>query len=123
MKAVIVLLALFLPACSLLEDDKKWTYPAGIDSLSIEKIELHTVDFLAHISCGSMCWNAYYFQKSEDGNDVYLKLFVTSGGTACPDVCVERSFTYKYRVLYSGTYNFHFWKNDSSNIDTTITFN
>jgi hypothetical protein len=123
MKAFIVLLALLLPACSLLEDDEKWTYPAGIDSLSIEKIEFRTVDFLAHISCGSMCWNGYYFQKSEDGNDVYLKLFVTSDGTACPAVCVERSFSYKYRVLNSGTYNFLFWKNDSTSIDTTITFN
>ena len=123
MKAFIVLLAFLLSACSLLEDDEKWTYPAGIDSLSIEKIEFRTVDFLAHISCGSMCWNGYYFQKSEDGNDVYLKLFVTSDGTACPEVCVERSFPYKYRVLYSGTYNFLFWKNDSTSIDTTITFN
>ena len=123
MKAFIVLLALLLPACSLLEDDEKWTYPAGIDSLSIEKIEFRTVDFLAHISCGSMCWNGYYFQKSEDGNVVYLKLFVSSDGNACPAVCVERSFSYKYRVLNSGTYNFLFWKNDSTSIDTTITFN
>lgn len=123
MKAFIVLLALLLPACSLLEDDEKWTYPAGIDSLSIEKIEFRTVDFLAHISCGSMCWNVYYFQKSEDGNVVYLKLFVSSDGNACPAVCVERSFSYKYRVLNSGTYNFLFWKNDSTSIDTTITFN
>lgn len=123
-KATSFLLIIFvLSACSSFEDEKNWSYTAGIDSISVEKIEFRSVDFLAHISCGSMCWSGYYFEKSEIGNDIFLKLFVTSDGSPCPAVCVERSFPYKYRVFLPGSYTFHFWRNDSTSIDTTITFN
>lgn len=124
MKKIFLLLPLILlNSCSLFEDENTYTFPAGIDSLSIDKIELRTIDFSTHIFCGSMCWNGYYFEKTENGNDIYLKLFVTSDGNACPAVCVERSFPYKFRASFPGTYSFHFWRNDSTNIDTTITIN
>ncbi len=124
MKTLILsLIIILLPACSLMEDETNLNFPAGIDSLAVEKLELRTVDFSTHIFCGSMCWTGYYFRKTESGNDIYLKLFVTSDGNACPCVCVERSFSYKYRVIYPGTYTFHFWRNDSTIIDTTIIFN
>lgn len=118
------IIALILQACSVFEDEEKtWIFSAGIDSLSIERIESHTVYFSAHISCGSMCWNGYYFEKSETGNEVFVKLYVTSDGSPCPAVCVERSFPYKHKALQTGSYKFHFWQNDSTSIDTTIIFN
>ena len=122
-KIFLLLLLILLTSCSLLEDESTHTFPAGIDSLSIGEIELRTTDFSTHIICGSMCWNGYYFEKTENGNNIYLRLFVTSDGNPCPAVCVERSFPYKFRALSPGNYSFHFWRNDSTNIDTTITIN
>lgn len=122
-KLFLFLLLIFLTSCSLFEEENTHTLPAGIDSISIEKIELRTVDFSTHIICGSLCWNGYYFEKTENGNDIYLRLYVTSDGNPCPAVCVERSYPYKFRAMFPGTYNFHFWNNDSTNIDTTITIN
>lgn len=122
-KTYYFLLVIFiLSACSSFEDENIYKHAVWIDSLSVEKVELRTVDFTAHIFCGSMCWDGYYFEKFEQGSDIYLKLFVTSDGSACPAVCIERSFPYKYRVFLPGSYTFHFWKNDSTSIDTTIIF-
>jgi hypothetical protein len=121
MKPLHILLVLVIPACSVFEDNELYRFPAGIDSIAVEKITFLTIDFSIHIYCGSMCWNGYYFEKTKINNDIYLNLFVTSDGNPCPAVCVNRSFPYKYRVLFPGTYTFHFMKNDSTSIDTTIT--
>lgn len=118
-----LLLILTIQSCSLNEDDTYRSFPVWLDSLAVEKVELRTVDFSVHIYCGSMCWNGYYFQMNENGNNINLKLFVTADGNPCPDVCVERSFPFKYTALHSGTFAFSFWQNDSTSLDTTIVFN
>lgn len=124
MKKLFLFLAIIsLPRCSIFEEDANYTYPAGIDSVAIESSEFRTIEFSTHIFCGSMCWNGYYFEKSEYSDDIYFKLYVFSNGNACPDVCVHRFFPYRFRSPHSGSYTFHFWRNDSTSIDTTINFN
>lgn len=110
-------------SCSVLEPDDRYSSPAGIDSISITKSDARSVNFLAYIYCGSMCWNDYYFTSSIKGNEIELKLHVSFSGNPCPAVCVEQEYPYLYQTYIPGTYKFRFWQNDSTSIDITITFN
>lgn len=123
MKTTILLMLFLIPACSVFEDETQLNFPAGVDSLSVEITGNKTAEFTAYLYCGSMCWTGYYFVSDQEGNDIYVKLFVTTDGRICPAVCVEQSYKFEYTSLYPGTYNFHFFRTDTTSLDTTISFN
>ena len=121
MKTIIHLfLLIILSSCTIFEDDEiKRQIP--VDSISVNNISNLSVDFTASIFCGSLCWKNTYFEKKISGSDVFIKTFaISDGSSACPDVCVDYQTPIHISLLSAGSYTFHFWQSDTSNIDTTI---
>jgi hypothetical protein len=101
------------------EDDI--TSPIPVDSISVNNTSSLTADFTATIYCGSYCWKKTYFEKSISGNNVFIKTFaISEGSSVCPAVCVEYQIPINIDLQTSGSYTFHFWKSDSTSIDTTL---
>jgi hypothetical protein len=101
------------------EDDI--TRPIPVDSISVNNTSNLTADITATIFCGSYCWKNTYFEKSINGNKVFIKTFaVSDGSSVCPAVCVEYQILINIALQTSGSYTFHFWKSDSTSIDTTL---
>ena len=123
MKLLLFLIAvLFVSACSVFEDDEI-RRPFPVDSISVNSISNLTANFTAVSFCGSYCWKETYFEKSISGSDVFIKTFAVSDGSAvCPQVCVEHQTSIIISLPGSGSYTFHFWKSDTSSIDTTLVF-
>lgn len=121
MKKIIILLsAIAIYSCSVFEENKI-NHPIPVDSISVKNTSLNA-EFTAIILCGSYCWENTYFEKSISGSDVFIKTFAVSDGSAvCPQVCVEYQTPINISLPMSGNYTFHFWKTDTSSIDTTIT--
>jgi hypothetical protein len=68
-----------------------------------------------------MCWKETYYKSSIKGNDVFIKAFaVTDVSAVCPAVCVETEIPILIQLKVSGSYTFHFWRSDTSSIDTTL---
>ena len=123
MKQIIFLfLATIISACSSFEDEEI-IRPIPVDSIFVNSISSHSVHFTTTIFCGSMCWKNTYFKKRIVGEDVFLKTFaVLDGSSVCPAVCVEVETPINIILQSTGSYTFHFWKSDTSSIDTTIVF-
>ena len=118
----ILLLVKALSACSLFEENDI-THPIPVDSISVNNTSSLTADFTAKIYCGSYCWKNTCFEKSINGNNVFIKTFAVSDeSSVCPAVCVEYQIPINITLPVSGSYTFHFWKSDTSSIDTTIIF-
>lgn len=117
-----LLLTILISSCSSFEDEEE-RHSIPIDSISVNSISNLTVNFTATIFCGSYCWKETYFEKSISGSDVFIKTFaVSDGSSVCPQVCVEYQTPINISLPSSGSYTFHFWKSDTSSIDTTIVF-
>ena len=115
-----LLMALVLSSCSLFEEDDI-TSPIPVDSVFVNNTSNLTVDFTAKIYCGSYCWKKTYFEKSINGNNVFITTFaVSDGSSVCPAVCIEYQIPISIVLPVSGSYTFHFWKSDTSSIDTTL---
>lgn len=109
-----------LSSCSVFEEDDI-IQPIPIDSVFVNNTSNLTAEFIAKIYCGSYCWKNTYYEKSINGNNVFIKTFVISDGSSvCPAVCVEYQIPINIVLSVSGSYTFHFWKSDTSSIDTTI---
>jgi hypothetical protein len=116
----ILLLITTLSSCSVFEEDDI-TYPIPIDSVFVNNTSNLTAEFTAKIYCGSYCWKNTYFEKSILGNNVFIKTFaVSDGSSVCPAVCVEYQTLINIVLPASGSYTFHFWRSDTSSIDTTL---
>ena len=101
------------------EDDI--TRPIPVDSIAVNNTSNLTADITATIFCGSYCWKNTYFEKSINGNNVFIKTFAVSDeSSVCPAVCVEYQIPINIVFQNSGSYTFHFWRRDSSSIDTTL---
>jgi len=104
----------------MLEEDEI-IHPIPTDSISVNNTSNLTVDITATIFCGSYCWKKTYFEKSINGNNVFIKTFAVSDeSSVCPAVCVEYQIPINIVFQTSGSYTFHFWRSDSSSIDTTL---
>jgi len=113
-------MAMIFSACSSFEEDEI-TRPIPVDSIVVNTISNLTADFTAIIFCGSYCWKNTYFEKSINGNDVFIKTFaVLDRSSVCPAVCVEKETPINIQLFTPGGYTFHFWKSDTSSIDTMI---
>ena len=121
MKKIIVLLSVIaVYSCSVFEEDEI-VYPIPVDSISVKSTYNLIADFTASNFCGSSCWKRTYFEKKITGNKIDIKTFaVTDGSRTCPDVCVYAETPIRIMLPSSGTYEFHFWKSDTSSIDTAI---
>jgi hypothetical protein len=96
-------------------------HPIPTESISVNNTSNLTADITATIFCGSYCWKNTYFEKSINGNNVFIKTFaVLDGSSVCPAVCVEYQTPINIVFQTSGSYTFHFWKSDSSSLDTTL---
>ena len=116
----ILLLVTTLSACSLFEEDDI-TYPIPVDSISVNSTSSLTADITASNFCGSMCWKKTYFEKTINGNNVYIKTFaVVDGSKTCPDVCVYAETPLFISLPLAGSYTFHLWKSDTSSIGTAL---
>jgi hypothetical protein len=101
------------------EDDI--THPIPVDSIAVNNTSNLSVDITATIFCGSYCWKKTYFEKTINGNNVYIKTFaVVDGSKTCPDVCVYAETPLFISLPLAGSYTFYFWRSDSSSIDTTL---
>ncbi|MBE0551451.1 MAG: hypothetical protein IH619_03640 [Ignavibacterium sp.] len=115
-----LLMLLVLSSCSVFEEDDI-TRPIPVDSVFVNNSSNLTAEFTAKIYCGSYCWKNTYFEKSILGNNVFIKTFaVSEGSSVCPAVCVEYQTLINIVLPASGSYTFHFWKSDSTSIDTTL---
>jgi len=115
------LLVFILSSCSEFETDEI-TRAIPIDSVSVNNISNLSVDFTAITYCGSLCWKSTYFEKRIIASDVFIKTFaVLDKSAACPAVCVEVHTPITINLQSSGRFTFHFWKSDTSSIDTTLT--
>lgn len=121
MKIIIILFfTLFISACSSLDDDEIRN-PIPVDSISVNNVSNLNVNFTATIFCGSYCWKNTYFEKRIVGGDVFIKTFAVSDrSSVCPAVCVEKETQINIKLFTPGSYTFHFWKSDTSSIDTTM---
>ncbi len=116
----IILLTTILSSCSVFEDDDI-IRPVPMDSVFVNNTSNLTADFTAKIYCGSYCWKKTYFEKSINSNNVFIKTFaVLDESSVCPAVCVEYQIPINITLPVSGSYTFHFWKSDTSSIDTTL---
>ena len=124
MKTVVCLFfATILSACNIFEDDEI-KLPIPVDSISVNNITNLLVDFTASIFCGTLCWKNTYFEKRISGSEVFIKTFAVSDGSlVCPAVWVDYQTPINISLLSAGRYTFHFWKSDTSNIDTTLFIN
>jgi hypothetical protein len=112
--------AIILSSCTIFEDDEI-TRQIPVDSISVNNISNLSVDFTASIFCGSMCWKNTYFEKRISGSDVFIKTFAVSDeSSVCPAVCVDYQTTINISLISAGSYTFHFWRSDTSSIDTTL---
>jgi len=119
-KAIFLLMVIIFSACSSFEEDEI-RRPIPVDLISVNNISNITADFTATIFCGSYCWKNTCFEKSIKGNDVFIKTFAVSDrSSVCPAVCVEKETPINIQLFTPGSYTFHFWKSDTSSIDTTI---
>jgi hypothetical protein len=115
--------AIILSSCTVFEDDEI-KRPIPVDSISVNNISNLFVDFIASVFCGSMCWKNTYFEERISGNDVFIKtLAVLDGSSVCPAVCVDYQTPINISLLSAGSYTFHFWKSDTSSIDTSLIIN
>jgi hypothetical protein len=121
MKQIIFFLLVFiLSSCSEFETDEI-TRPIPIDSVSINNISNLNVNFTAITYYGSLCWKSTYFEKRIIGSDVFIKTFaVLDRSSACPAVCVEVKTPVKIILQSSGQFTFHFWKSDTTSVDTIL---
>ena len=118
-----VFFAIILSSCTIFEDDEI-KRPIPIDSISVNNISNLSVDFTASIFCGSMCWKHTYFEKRISGSDVFIKTFAVSDrSSVCPAVCVDYQTPINISLQSTGSYTFHFWKSDTSSIDTALLIN
>ena len=109
-----------LSSCSVFDDDDI-TRPVPVDSVFVNNTSNLSADFTAKIYCGSYCWKNTYFEKSINGNNVFIKIFAVSDeSSVCPAVCVEYQIPINITLPVSGSYTVLFWKSDTSSIDTTI---
>lgn len=116
----ILLLVTTLSACSLFEEDDI-TRPVSIDLIIVNNNAGLRCNFTAIPNCGSMCWKDTYDKSIISGQDVYIKAFSVSDGSAsCSDACVETEIPISIQLKVPGSYTFHFWKSDTSSIDTTL---
>ena len=112
--------AIILSSCTNFEEDEI-KRPIPVDSISVNNITNLSVDFTASIFCGSLCWKNTYFEKRISGSEVFIKTFaVLDGSSVCPAVCVDYQTPINISLISAGSYTFHFWRSDTSSIDTTL---
>ena len=116
---IFILLVTLIPACSIRDDeDIKVLFPT--DLVLVNNTSLNA-EFTATVFCGSYCWKSTSFESSIKGGDIFIKTFaVFDGSTVCPQVCVEYKTPINITLPVSGDYTFHFWRSDTSSIDTVI---
>jgi len=113
-------LTALLSSCSGFEEDEI-IYTMPVDSISVKSISNLTIAFTASNFCGSLCWERTYFEKRIKGTEIFIKTFaVETPSGVCPDVCVYTETPVIITLLFAGSYTFHFWKSDTSSIDTTL---
>ena len=113
-------LSIILFSCTIFEDDEI-KRPIPVDSISVNNITNLSVDFTASIFCGSLCWKNTYFEKRISGSEVFIKTFaVLDGSSVCPAVCVDYQTPINISLISAGSYTFHFWRSDTSSMDTTL---
>lgn len=116
----IIFLLIIFSSCTMFEEDEI-IHPIPTDSISVNNTSNLTADITATIFCGSYCWKNTYFEKNINGNNVFIKTFVVSDeSTVCPAVCIEYQTPISITLPVSGSYTFHFWRSDTSSIDTTL---
>jgi hypothetical protein len=118
-----MLLSIILSSCNIFVDGEiKRLIP--VVSISVNNILNLPVDFTASIFCGSMCWKHTYFEKRISGSDVFIKTFAVSDrSSVCPAVCIDYQTPINISLQSTGSYTFHFWKSDTSSIDTALLIN
>lgn len=115
-----LILTLALSACSLFEEDDI-TRLVPVDSIIVNGTSGLSSNFTALIPCGSICWKESYFKSSVSNKDIFIKTFaIINGSAVCPAVYIETEIPISIQLKVPGSYIFHFWKSDSTSIDTTL---
>ena len=122
-KLIVLVIGFLLSNCSLTDPDFMVS-AAGPDSIKVESISGASVTFTAYSTVGDPCWTLSNLEQSRAGNNVSLKIFVKRDPKAiCATVVSKLPIPIFLDLGTPGTYNFSFWRSDTSSLDTTIIIN
>jgi len=111
-------------SCSLFEEEKeqqKTEIMASVDSISIQSISDTNIEFTVFCTTPTPCWGFSRFEENRDTSDISIKVFIFSTtDDPCITVLGNIQIPLSMQVPYSGTYNFHFFQNDTTTFDTII---
>lgn len=121
-KLLFLFLPFFLISCSEPEQEKETRItPAH----TIREITILDNSAIFTVSCAipTPCWEFHSYDVITSNNDYYITFYVKSTDqSVCPQYISSLNAYYNVDVNESGEYRFHFYKTDSSSIDTTILF-
>lgn len=115
---------LILLSCSLLSKDSKWTYGPMIAS-EISKIEIDSArgiaEFQIKSAFNSGCSEFSHVESASENNYRFVKFYQKrERDRYCTTEMVDTEIIWIADGLSPGQYKFHFWRSDSTSLDTTI---
>jgi hypothetical protein len=98
----------------------KRVYPHAIENTAVQGLN---IAFQVVCVVGDPCWFPSHneFATKNNGQDIYVSVYAKRDKKAvCPQVISIIKPIVKYSVKTVGEYRFHFWKSDTTTMDTTI---
>ncbi len=114
----------FISGCSLFEDNHgRGIRPMYPVSVSIEQTGSpdHLITFTIESNLNDGCSLYSHATTIRDGYDVYIGLFQKRDSQLyCTDAIVRTTVICNYNPPAGGDYKFHFWRSDSTSLDTVV---
>lgn len=121
--ALIVIPFLFL-GCSLFPHASDYDYypmyPGEISSVEHGGIG-QSISFEIESAFNSSCGEYSHAEIRKSDFDLFVKFYQREKReTICATVMVPTQIHWRFNPITAGEYNFHFWRSDSTSLDTTI---
>lgn len=120
----VILIPILVSGCGLFSDGIDWRYspmrPHQI--LSIETAPYpENVNFEIASSLSTPCHEYSHAELRHEGLDIFVKFYQrVDTEVRCTENLVDTEFIWNLRPGLRGEYTFHFWRSDSTSLDTTI---
>ena len=121
-----LLFSIFIGGCSSPTDNTEWSYaPLGFRS-NIEITDSvrmgQPVEFRLDSWLGNSCWEYGHMNVEVDRDDVHIWFIqkMDMSQLICTDAIDPYEINESIPFIPPGRYNFHFWQNDSTSIDTVV---
>jgi len=119
LKIILLLFSFLIFSCKIDDDvTARIIWPQSIKQVTVSG---KTISFIVICQVPTPCYDYYNYNETNDNGQYIIKFYAKQDAqNICPQVVSSLDVYYKKTVPQNGAYTFHFLRNDSTSLDTTI---